>query len=79
MSKKVKCIYAYVGEDDNGNQGIIAGMIPGMGAFPLVAMDMARVESLRHIAVEAANKVGKPVTLCRFSIRSDLDTINPKD
>lgn len=45
--------------------------------MPLVAADKQRLDQLRPMAQQIANQHGKPITLVRFSQRTDLETIRP--
>jgi hypothetical protein len=45
--------------------------------MPLMGADMKRVESLKPIAQQIADKTRKPVQLVKFTCRTDLETINP--
>ncbi len=73
----IEQMYAFVVVDDDGTEGVPAidngkGMI-----MPLVGADMARVESLRPYVESMAKSLGKPVTLMRFSVREELEVIEP--
>jgi hypothetical protein len=45
--------------------------------MPLMGADMKRVESLKPIAQQIADKTRKSVQLVKFTCRTDLETINP--
>lgn len=58
-------MYAFVSQDDDG-EGIVGFKTPD-GWMPMVAADMARVESLKPMAEKLA--VGMRIALVRFSTR----------
>lgn len=74
---RIETISAFIVLDDDGTEGIPAFMGPGGMAMPMVAADEARVHDLRLIAEEIARDMGKKVTLARFSVREDLEVLNP--
>lgn len=76
MPKRIDEMFAFVVIDENGDEGVPA-MISGGTAFPLIAADEARLESLRPIAAKMATMLGQPFTLCRFSVRTEIEVITP--
>lgn len=63
-------IYAWVGEDDTEDTGVIGlkqGIVPA-GIIPLVAMDFDqhKLEALAHQMEDMARTTGKKRYLCRF-------------
>jgi hypothetical protein len=75
---RIEQMYAFVMVDPADNtEGIPAVQGPGGLAMPLVGADMARVDSLRPIAVEMAAAAGAKITLCRFEVRTELETFGP--
>lgn len=71
-------MFAFVVVDDDGTEGIIGQRNADGGWMPLVGADMARVESLIPYAQTCADAIGKPVQVLRFSIRDELQIIEPK-
>ena len=43
----------------------------------MVGADHARIEQLRPYAVEMAKREGKPIKLVRFSVREEIEIIEP--
>lgn len=76
---KIEKIYAFIAEDNGpDDEGITAFLGPGGGMWmPMVAADLARVISLRPLAQDIARRSGKPVHLLEFSIRTELEVIQP--
>ena len=74
---RIEQMYAFVVVDDDGTEGIPATRGPGGLAMPLVGADMKRVESLKPIVRDMARQLDKPITLCRFEVRTELETIEP--
>jgi hypothetical protein len=68
-------IYAFIAQDRDG-EGLPAFMHNGM-MLPMVCADQARVDSLREVAKLMARESGNKITLCRFSVRQELEVIEP--
>lgn len=74
---KVHEIWAYVAEDAQGEEGIVAYPTPS-GIMPLLGADRERVASLRRFAEAAAIARGKVVELRRFHlVESEIEVIEP--
>jgi hypothetical protein len=69
-------LYAFLASDGQ-SEGLTAALFTDGIRMPLVAADQARVDSLREVAQMIANESGQTVTLCRFSVREDLEQIKP--
>jgi hypothetical protein len=74
---RIDAIWAFVSVDEDGNEGLCAMTLPGLGLTPLIAADEARLESLRRSAQSLATKSGKAVRLIRLHSREDLEVIKP--
>ena len=72
----IKEMFAFIAVDD-GDEGICGANLPGIGFAPLVGADMERIDSLRPIARDIAMALGKEIKLVKFSVREELETINP--
>ena len=76
---KIDEIWAYIATDTSPNdEGIAAFLVPGKAWIPMVGADKERMESLRATAQKVADGSGSPVTLCRFSVREELEVIYPE-
>lgn len=73
--KNIDEMFAFLGIDDDG-EGIVGFKGP-RGWMPMVGADMARVESFREMAQEVANLSGRRIVVAKFSIREDIETIEP--
>jgi len=71
---KIEEIYAYICEEEPGEEGLIAERIMGTW-IPFVGADMERMESLREMAELIAKGSGKKVTLVKFSTRTEMEII----
>lgn len=71
MTGKIPAIYAWVGEDENGNGrvGIKQGRVPA-GLIPLVAMDydLHKLANLQSQMEAQAARYGKKIRLCKFEM-----------
>lgn len=73
--KRIEQMYAFVALDPGDNtEGVAAFLGPGGVWMPMVGADMKRVESLRPFAVDLARIGGTPITLCRFEVRTEIET-----
>jgi hypothetical protein len=75
---RIEQMYAFVMLDPEDNtEGVPAFTDPATGnVVPLVAADMKRVDSLRAIArLMVKAHPGSKMTLCRFEVRTELETI----
>lgn len=72
---RVHTIYAWVAEDASGEEGIVA--IPtALGVMPALGADIERVMSYRDVIQRMVAPVRKkPVTLRRFHVTGDIETI----
>lgn len=69
-------IYVFIAKDKDGSEGIPAFTF-GSLMMPLVAADEARVESLREKAQKIATASGQALTLCKFTLRTELEVVEP--
>ncbi len=78
---KLEAMYAYIAHEigDPDDEGVTA-FLPGPSAqwVPMVGADEERMASLKPMAQELANATGQRMTLVKFSVRTDLETIEPK-
>lgn len=71
--QKIAKLYAWVAEESDGGEGVVAHFHPNLGNMPLVGADMARIESFRPLARHVAELSGCPVRLVEFSARTVLE------
>lgn len=75
--KKIDAMYCYVVDEEDGGEGIPAVQTPDGAWMPLVAGDLARLESLKPVAQAFANKLQKPMRLLKFTGKEVLSEIKP--
>jgi len=70
----IEKMFAFVSVDKNGNEGVIATTLPGMGPIitPLMGADMKMMERLYPIAKEISQISGAPFKVLEFCIRTDI-------
>jgi hypothetical protein len=68
-------LYAFIASDADG-EGLPAFQNGGM-MLPMVCADKARVDSLREMARQIVRETGNKITLCRFSLREEIEVIEP--
>lgn len=73
---KIDQMFAYIVVDDDNTEGIPAFDGGGI-TMPMVGADMARIESLNPLAEVMAKRLGKKVTLVRFSVREVIEVFEP--
>lgn len=71
-------MFAFLAVGDDGEEGVVSLDILDRGAFPLVAADEDRVNALRPIAQDIADRAGLTIQLVAFDNRRNLETINPE-
>ena len=72
---RIEEMYAFVAEESGpGDEGVVA-MNTEFGWMPMVGADMARVASLRPIALGIAKSSGKRIKLLHFTKREELEVI----
>jgi hypothetical protein len=81
---KIEEMYAYIAHEkgDPDDEGLTAFKMPAMGFkpeqwAPMVGADEARMKSLKSMAQQIANTTGQRITLAKFSVRTDIETIEP--
>lgn len=76
--KRIEQMYAFVMLDPADNtEGVPAFEGPGGMAMPMLGADRERVDQLRPLAQELARTHSAKITLCRFEVRTELETFGP--
>lgn len=70
-------IFAFVAQDSGPEDEGLAAFRSTMGWMPLIGADAERVAKLREAAQEVATRSGKTLRLVRFSVREELDLVEP--
>ena len=68
-------MYAFVAEESGPDDEGIVGMKLADSWMPFVGADMKRVDSLKPLALDIAQKTGKKIKLVHFTHREDLEEI----
>lgn len=71
----IEKLYAWIAEEDNGSQGIIAFAKPDGGWLPLVGANRTVIEAYRNFAADLSYKFKKKIFLMEFSTQKILETI----
>lgn len=78
---KIETMYAYIshgdGPDDEGVTAYLRGTPLSSQWVPMVGADRERMDSLRAVAQKMADKARQKITLAKFTVRTDLETIEP--
>lgn len=71
-SEPIERLYVFLSIDDEGKNGIVASILPGLGSTPLVTGSRNAAGMLKPLAQDIANKTGKPVGLFAFRRETQL-------
>lgn len=63
----IDTVYAFMSIDDEGRNGIVAYLMPGLGTTPLVTGKPTVVEAMKPLAEKVALATSKRVGLFAFS------------
>lgn len=74
---RITKIHAFTCIDENDVEGVAGFLGPGGTFWPMVCADPARVDSLRPVAQQIATGRRVKITLAEFSVRKDVEAINP--
>lgn len=76
---KITEMFLFIAEDQGPEDEGVAAFFDRLSGvmLPLVGADMARVASLRSVAQMIARETGKQIKLVRFSLRENLEVIEP--
>jgi hypothetical protein len=69
-------VFVFIAKDVDG-EGVPAFMTPDGMMLPMVCADKARVDSLREMAKRMVRETRNKITLCRFSLREEIEVIEP--
>ena len=72
-TERLDRLYVFMSIDDEGNNGIVASIIPAIAAAgPLVTSSLGVAEYMKGLAQEVADKTGKPVGMFAFRRETQL-------
>jgi hypothetical protein len=75
---KIQTIHVFIAIDKNPDDEGVVAMKVGNNWIPLVAADEARIKSLKPIAQRIATITKQKIILAKFSVRENVETINPE-
>lgn len=67
----IDILYAWLSIDEYGYNGIVAHILPNLGATPLVTGKLSLAERMKPLAERVAKESGKHVGLFAFDRRGD--------
>lgn len=79
MPLKITELFAFIGLDEQGDEGLVAWHDPQYGWMPLVGADPARLESYRQMAEHVAFHTRRPVREVHFTHMEDRGAVAPRD
>jgi hypothetical protein len=59
-------LFVFMSIDKNGNNGIVASILQGLGSTPLVTDSARTAEKMKPMAEEIARRTGRTVGMFRF-------------
>lgn len=71
---KITEMFAFLSQDENGNEGIMGAQIGGVH-FPMIGAKRATIERFRASAQEAGKLTPKGIVLVQFTHRIDLEKL----
>lgn len=75
---KIESLWAYVSENDVGDEGLCGYKDPRTGNWlPMVAGNHKHLQALKPFADQIAKLTKKKVKLVKFTMREDLGVIEP--
>lgn len=75
---RIERLYAFLSIDEQGFNGIVAAILPGLGSTPLVTGKRSVAQSMIPLAQKVATETGKKVSLFVFG-RLEGDEGNDDD
>jgi hypothetical protein len=78
MGFKIETLRAFVAVGKDGHEGVCAFQAGGSNVMlPMVCADEERVKQLRPLAQAIARVTGQRIVLAEFSVRTDVEEIEP--
>jgi hypothetical protein len=74
---RIETVWAFLADHGDGDEGVVSAQV-GSVHLPLIAADPERLKLLRPVAEKIARQSGVPITLCRFTTRTDMERIEPE-
>ncbi len=75
---KITEMYAFIVCDkDENDEGIIGKRINGSW-FPFTVANLSLMEKLKPEAQEMANSLNRQIHIVKFTVREEIETINPE-
>lgn len=75
---RIEKLTAFTAVDPVDDAEGVVGVMQGMMEVPMIGADETRIKDLRVAAQQIANATGQPIKLVQFSVRKDLETIEPE-
>jgi hypothetical protein len=74
--ERIDSIWAFVA-DDEGGEGVQAAPMRDGSWVPLIAADESRLRSMKEYVQKLATQFGTPIRLIKFTMREDVEVIEP--
>jgi len=74
---KITSLWAFVADDPEQGEGLVAYSSSEMGGavLPAIGADQTRVEDLLPMMSDLAKQVSFPITLVQFTVREDIEVV----
>lgn len=71
-------VYAFVTQDQQGNEGVVTIINPHGQMQPLIAFDDSRLDLMKGASQQIANETKQAIQMLKFTTREELDTFEPQ-
>ena len=71
--RRIDRLYVFMSIDEQGRNGIVASILPGLGSTPLITGSPKAAEYMKGLAQQVADKTGKAVGLFVFTRDAEAD------
>jgi hypothetical protein len=71
-TERIDRIYVFMSIDDEGKNGIVAEILPGLGSTQLITGSPKGVEIMKKVAQDVAKRTGKPIGMFGFKRETQL-------
>lgn len=71
-------VYAFVTQDQEGNEGVVTIINPHGQMQPLIAFDDSQLDLMKGASQQIANETQQAIQMLKFTTREELDTFEPQ-
>jgi hypothetical protein len=71
-------VYAFVTQDQEGNEGVVTIINPHGQMQPLISFDDSQLDLMKGAAQQIADETKQDIQMIKFTTREGLDTFEPR-